>query len=41
MLLWSPSERAGLEGEICTECPYTPEMLLKILDAETNDNFVD
>jgi hypothetical protein len=41
MVLWSPSDKAEIEGEKCTECPYTPEMLLKILDAETNDNFVD
>ena len=40
MLLWTPP--VGVETDItCTECPYTPEMLLKILDAETNDNFVD
>jgi len=40
MLLWSPPEGAEVEDK-CTECPYTPEMLLKILDAETNSNYVD
>ena len=40
MLLWTPPKGAEIE-EKCTECPYTPDMLLKILDAETNDNFVD
>ena len=40
MLLWTPPEGAEID-EKCTECPYTPDMLLKILDAETNDNFVD
>jgi hypothetical protein len=40
VVLWSPPK--GSETEItCTECDYTPETLLKILDAETNDNFVD
>ena len=40
MLLWTPPEGAEID-EKCTECPYNPDMLLKILDAETNDNFVD
>jgi hypothetical protein len=40
VLLWTPPK--GAEVDItCTECPYTPETLLKILDAETNDNYVD
>ena len=40
LLMWSPPK--GAEVEItCTECPYTPETLLKILDAETNGNYVD
>jgi hypothetical protein len=40
VLLWTPPK--GAETDItCTECPYTPETLLKILDAETNDNYVD
>ena len=40
MVLWSPPE--GAETELtCTECPLTPENLLKILDAESGDNFVD
>jgi len=40
VLLWTPSK--GLETDVtCTECPYTPDMLLKILDAETRDNYVD
>jgi hypothetical protein len=40
VVLWTPP--AGSETEItCTECPYTPDTLLKILDAETNDNYVD
>lgn len=40
LVLWTPPK--GSETEItCTECPYTPETLLKILDAETNDNYVD
>ena len=40
ILLWT--NQAGTETEItCTECPYTPDTLLKILDAETKDNYVD
>ncbi|GFO67710.1 hypothetical protein GMLC_12890 [Geomonas limicola] len=39
-VLWTPPKHG--ETEItCTECPYTPDTLLKILDAETNDNFID
>jgi hypothetical protein len=39
-VLWTPPK--GAETEVtCTECAYSPELLLKILDAETNDNFVD
>lgn len=41
VVLWTPPEGAEVEGGTCTECPYTPETLLKILDAETNDNYVD
>jgi len=40
VVLWSPPK--GAETELtCTECDYSPETLLRILDAETNDNFVD
>jgi len=40
VVLWTPPK--GAETEItCTECAYTPDTLLKILDAETNDNYVD
>jgi len=39
MLLWTPPK--GAEEVTCTECDYTPEVLLKILDAETNNNYVD
>jgi hypothetical protein len=40
VVLWSPPK--GAETELtCTECDYTPETLLRILDAETDDNFVD
>jgi hypothetical protein len=40
VVLWSPPK--GVETELtCTECDYTPETLLRILDAETNGNFVD
>jgi hypothetical protein len=40
ILLWT--DQAGTETEItCAECPYTPDTLLKILDAETKDNYVD
>jgi hypothetical protein len=41
MLMWSPPKGAELDEVNCTECPYTPDMLLKILDAETNGNYVD
>jgi hypothetical protein len=42
MLLWSPPEGADVEDRVkCTECAYSPDMLLKILDAITNDNYVD
>jgi len=40
MLSWRPKEGMEIEDK-CTECPYTPDILLKILDAETDDNFVD
>jgi len=39
-VLWTPPKHTETEIS-CTECPYTPETLLKILDAETNDNYVD
>jgi hypothetical protein len=40
VVLWSPPAGAEVENP-CTECPYTPETLLKILDAETGDNYID
>ena len=40
MVLWTPPKGAEA-NDLCTECPYTPATLLKILDTETNDNFVD
>jgi hypothetical protein len=40
VLLWTPPEGAEVEERL-PEYPYTPEMLLKILDAETNYNYVD
>lgn len=40
MVLWTPPKDAETDMT-CTECPYTPETLLKILDAETGDNYVD
>jgi hypothetical protein len=40
VVLWTPPKGAEVE-EPCTECPYTPETLLKILDAETGDNYID
>lgn len=40
IVLWTPPKHS--EHEItCTECEYTPETLLKILDAVTDDNYVD
>lgn len=40
VLLWTPPKGAEVEGKL-TEYPYTPESLLKILDAETDFNYVD
>jgi len=40
VLRWTPPEGAEVE-ETQDEYPYTPESLLKILDAETNYNYVD
>jgi len=39
-LLWTPPKGAEVDEKL-SEYPYTPEMLLKILDAETNNNYVD
>lgn len=43
VLIWEPPEDAeDVEGPgIAREYPYTAQMLLKILDAETRDNYVD
>lgn len=40
VLHWTPPEGARVE-ETQSEYPYTPEALLKILDSETNYNYVD
>jgi hypothetical protein len=40
VLIWTPPKGAELEERL-PEYPYTPDMLLKILDAETNNNYVD
>jgi hypothetical protein len=40
VLLWNPPEGAEVEERL-PEYPYTPETLLKILDVETNYNYVD
>ena len=40
VLLWDPPEGAEVEERL-PEYPYTPETLLKILDVETNYNYVD
>lgn len=40
VLHWTAPKGAEVEGTL-PEYPYTPESLLKILDAETNDNYVD
>ncbi|MBJ6725670.1 hypothetical protein [Geomesophilobacter sediminis] len=37
---WTPPEGAE-DVDFKTEYPYTPETLLKVLDAETGDNYVD
>ena len=41
VVLWTPPKKAELEEERLPEYPYTPETLLKILDIETNYNYVD
>ena len=41
VLLWTPPKGATVEEERLPEYPYTPEGLLKILDLETNCNYVD
>jgi hypothetical protein len=40
VVLWTPPEGAEVEERL-PEYPYTPESLLKILDIETNYNYVD
>lgn len=40
VLLYTPPEGSEVEGNP-PEYPYTPESLVKILDIETNYNFVD
>ncbi|GFO54074.1 hypothetical protein GMSM_10810 [Geomonas sp. Red276] len=40
VILYSPPENAEMEERL-PEYPYTPETLVKILDAETNFNYVD
>ena len=40
VVIWTPPEHAELEERL-PEYPYTPESLLKILDIETNYNYVD
>lgn len=40
VLRWTPPPGAEVEEKI-TEYPYTPESLLKILDIETDYNYVD
>lgn len=37
---WTPPPGAE-DVEARTEYPYTPETLLKVLDAETGDNYID
>lgn len=39
VVLWTPPPDAEMEK--LPEYPYTPETLLKILDAETDNNYVD
>jgi hypothetical protein len=39
VVLWNPP--ADAEMEQLPEYPYTPETLLKILDAESDNNYVD
>jgi hypothetical protein len=40
VVLWNPPKGSEVE-EKRPDYPYTPETLLMILDAETNDNYVD
>ena len=40
VLLWTPPKGAELDDKL-PEYPYTPEALLKILDIESNYNYVD
>ena len=40
VLVWTPPEGAEIEERL-SEYPDTPESLLKILDVETNFNYVD
>lgn len=40
VLRWSPPKGKEVEEKL-TEYPYTPESLLKILDVETDYNYVD
>jgi len=40
VLRWTPPEGTEVEEKL-DEYPYTPESLLKILDAETDYNYVD
>jgi hypothetical protein len=40
LLLWTPPEGAEVEEKL-QEYPYTPESLLKILDIESDYNYVD
>lgn len=40
VLVWNPPKGAEVEERL-PEYPYTPETLLKILDVESNYNYVD
>jgi len=40
VLHWTPPKGAEVEEKL-PQYPYTPEALLKILDIETNYNYVD
>ena len=40
VVLWTPPKKAEVEERL-PEYPFTPESLLKILDLETNYNYVD
>jgi len=41
VLLYTPPANVELDEKILPEYPYTPESLLKILDIETECNYVD